>query len=333
MILDRLDVVMPTYNEGDHVTRSLAALEQASQLAGIETRLIVVDDGSDAPSAAILDRLAAQHRIQLIRQVNAGRFAARTAGLALAETDFVLLLDSRVEIDPESLTIIRGRVEAEDALVWNYDVELANPESVWAAFWFGLTAVWWRDYFTDKRRVRLDAENFDRYPKGTGAFLAPRVALLSAAAEFTSNFSDVSLASDDTRLLRQLATTEGINLDPLVSCRYWGKDTATKWARQCFFRGTTFVDGYLKRPRQAPILLAVAAAAIGGGALVSLRAPRLVLGAAVGGSLLAGLTASRCGARTSEAASVALLSVPFGVIFGAGLLRGLVLATRSVAAD
>ncbi|WP_165218748.1 glycosyltransferase family 2 protein [Schaalia sp. ZJ1691] len=327
--LDSLDVIMPVFNEGDAVIRSLNALRNSARRAGISHRLIVVDDGSDSRDAHILNELAEATDVLLLRQENRGRFAARERGLHHAVTDYVLLLDARVALDEECLSFLRHRVEQRHEDIWNLDVHLANRTSLTAAFWMGLTAIWWRDYFRDRQEVLLDEQNFDRYPKGTGAFLVPRVLLDDAMKRYESLIDDPQLRSDDTLLLRSLAQSPGIRLSPHASCRYWGKEGAKKWVRQCYYRGTTFVDGYLTDPRRAPEYFALLTLAVTGAGLVALRFPKSFLSMTVGLSILGGFISRSCGAHPREATAVGVLSFPFSVFFTAGAVRGLRLIQRN----
>lgn len=327
-VTTRLGVVMPAYNEGTWVRHALDALETAAARAGWPLDVVVVDDGAtDVESLAVLAEVDERPHVRVLHQANAGRFAARSAGLAALTTELVLLLDARVEVAPESLERLRDAVRRGE-LVWNYDV-VPGSKDIRALFWTGITKVWWRDYFRTRRAVAFGVEDFDRYPKGTGAFLAPRRLLVAAAGEFESHFSDASLASDDTRLLRSIAAAEDIHLSPEVLCTHYAKSGRGSWSRQCYYRGTTFVDGYLADASRAPGLLAgiVAVAALGGIAVATL--PRATVTAGALACLAAGAGARSCGATPREAVAVGVLSPAFGVLFGAGVVRGLRLTAGS----
>jgi GT2 family glycosyltransferase len=324
----RLGVVMPAYNEGTWPRRALDALEVAAERAAWPLEVVVVDDGAtDAESLAVLAEIGRRPHVTVVHQANAGRFAARSAGLAAVTTDLVLLLDARVEVAPESLGRLREAVERGEQ-VWNYDV-VPGSRDLRALFWTGITKVWWRDYFRTRRPVAFGVDDFDRYPKGTGAFLAPRSLLVAAAGDFESHFADVTLASDDTLLLRSIAAVEDIHLSPEVMCTHHAKSGRRAWSRQCYYRGTTFVDGYLTDPSRARGLLSgvVLLAAVGG--VAAAACPRTILTAAAIGCLAAGAGARSCGATPREAVAVGALSPAFGVLFGAGVVRGLRLAARS----
>jgi hypothetical protein len=198
-----------------------------------------------------------------------------------------------------------------------------NP---YAAFWAGLVKIGWRRYTADPRLVSFGAEEFDAYPKGTGCLLLPRALLDAAAQSFESLFENADLASDDTRLLRQVADRTDIWLTPDFRFRYHGKQGARGFLKQSYFRGTTFVDGYLGQPGPVRRLLL---AAIGVGGVVGVAALRRPVIAVAGlGAVTAVVPAAvaQAGGSRAEVGSAAVLSPVFVVTFGAGVLRGLALA-------
>ncbi len=325
--LSTLGVVMPAYNEGRWVLEAVKAVLAAAEAADWHPQIVVVDDGSsDAHSLQVLEDVAALPGVRVVHQANAGRFAARAAGLREVDSDYVLLLDARVEVARDSLLRIRQAVrQGHD--VWNYDVVPASRK-LGPLFWTGITKVWWRDYFRSRRPVAFGIADFDRYPKGTGAFFAPVHLILDATRGFESHFADRSLASDDTRLLRHVATATDINLSPEVMCRHHVKSGRGSFVRQCYYRGTTFVDGYLSDAGRAPALLSGAALAGAVGAGLFWRAPGATIAAAATGCVAAGSLTRWSGGTGRESAAVALMSPVFGVFFGAGVVRGLRLAAR-----
>ena len=89
---------------------------------------------------------------------------------------------------------------AEDELVWNAHVHVES-ESALGTFWGLLAELAWRDYFDDPRTTSFGEEDFDRFPKGTTCFLAPREVLLAAFSAFRTRYRDARLANDDTPIL------------------------------------------------------------------------------------------------------------------------------------
>jgi glycosyltransferase involved in cell wall biosynthesis len=247
-----------------------------------------VDDGStdgtaDAARSSADGRLA----VRIVSQPNLGRFEARRAGLAHARGEYVLFLDSRVRLAPGALRFLRERLQS--APVWNGHVYV-DANNAWGEFWRLLAELAWRDYFDDPRTTSFGLAEFDRYPKGTTCFLAPRSLLESAFAEFHSHYRDIRLANDDTPILRAVAAAERIHISPEFACTYSPRTTLGTFLRHAIHRGTVFLDGHgtpesrffpavvaffplsfalLRRPRLIPAALAACGvAAAGYGAFV-----------------------------------------------------------------
>ena len=92
----RVSVVIPVYNAARWVRRAVGSV--LSQL-GVSVEVICVDDGSTDGSGAILDDLAAADaRMRVVHQANAGQGAARNRGLGLATGDFVHFMDADDEL-------------------------------------------------------------------------------------------------------------------------------------------------------------------------------------------------------------------------------------------
>lgn len=331
---DALSVVIPVYNEEVWVARCLEALLAEADSAGVRLDVVVVDDGSTDGTGGVLDGLATDGRIGVVHQPNAGRLAARRAGVELATEPTVLLLDSRVIIRPGALSWIRAQLaEHADRLVWCGHVDTA-PGNPYAAFWSGLVKVGWRAYMARPRLVSFGAEEFDRYPKGTTCLLLPRAVLLDAMSGFDSLFGaeGAHLSSDDTRLLRDIAGEHRIWLSPDFAFEYHGKAGMRGFVRQSYFRGTTFVDGYLGHAGTGrAIIVGGLTAALAGLVLVARRPS---LGVAGAGAAVAAVPAvvAAVGGSGYEVRSAAALTPAFLPLFGAGVVRGLVLAARAALA-
>ena len=152
--------------------------------------MVVVDDGSPEPVRLPPVDPA---RVRLLRQENRGRFEARRTGIEAAAGDYVLLLDSRVTLDPDGVAWVADRVAAGEH-AWNGHCLMANTESPFARFWNVLTHAAFADYLDDPRTTSFGIEEYDRFPKGTGHFLAPRAWLLEAIAGFSSRYEDSRFA-------------------------------------------------------------------------------------------------------------------------------------------
>jgi dolichol-phosphate mannosyltransferase len=100
----KLDIVIPIYNEMENLPELQRRLTQVCDtLAGIEWRVLYVNDGSRDDSVKIIRE---QHRtdprlclIELSR--NFGHQAAISAGVAYADADAVILMDGDLQDPPE----------------------------------------------------------------------------------------------------------------------------------------------------------------------------------------------------------------------------------------
>lgn len=336
--LDTLSVVVPVYNEQTWIRTSLEALFTSAARAALALDVVVVDDGSTDGTPEVLAELARELGIRVVSQANAGRVAARATGLAAARGPWVLLLDSRVVVKPDALRWIRAHLaEHPDRVVWCGHIDVEGRTNPYAAFWSGLVKIGWRRYTADPRLVSFGAEEFDQFPKGTGCLLVPVDLLRDAIGRFASLYDDFRLASDDTRLLRDIAARQRIWLSPDFAFRYHGKAGARGFVRQSYFRGTTFVDSYLGQPgtvRRA--LIGVIGGAIAVGTL-SVRRPAIAVAGVAAAVVGVPAVVHRAGGNGAEVRAAALLTPVFVPVFGAGVARGLVLAaarlrrTRSAA--
>ena len=106
-----VDIVMALYNKAATVGRAVRSIQTQTYR---DWRLIVVDDGSTDNGADIV-RAIADERIELVRQENQGPGAARNAGIALAQAEWLAFLDSDDEWHPWYLTNALQAVENSDA--------------------------------------------------------------------------------------------------------------------------------------------------------------------------------------------------------------------------
>lgn len=325
--LPSLSIVMPVFNEERWIEPSVEAVVAAAANAGWPVEIVVVDDGSTDSTPRRLEVLAQRYGVRVVTQDNRGRFAARHAGLLHATGEQVLLVDSRVLVEPDALRYLREQLLAHpERNVWNGHVNVVSDGNPYAGFWAGLVAVAWRRYLAQPRLMSFGADDFDAFPKGTGFFCAPRDVLVDAAGSFSSLYDDVRLASDDTRMLRSIAQRGPIHIGPGLAARYHSRDSLPKFARHAYFRGTTFVDGYLDAPGPARRAGAVAAVVGLVGLVLAARRPRTAALLGLGACAGAGAVVRRCGGTGAQSRAVAMLLPLFVACFGAGVLRGLVLA-------
>lgn len=318
-----LSVVIPAFNAEGTIGVTLDALgAAASRAPALALDVILVDDGSSDDTARAAE-VASAGRIPLrvIRQENSGRFEARRVGLNAATGDLVMLLDSRVTLHAGALAFLEDRL-AQGLDVWNGHVEVADHGSLIGTFWRLLAELAWPAYFDAPRETSYGDAEFERYPKGTTCFVAPRALLQEAVAAFRSGYHDQRLANDDTPLLRHLAARRRINIAPGFACTYQPRRSLAAFLRHSLHRGVVFVDGHGRRESGYfpavvafyPVSLVLVAAAW--------KRPLLAPAALCTVSAAAGLLAARKGRRGHEVAAMALISPLYAVAHGMGMWKG-----------
>jgi glycosyltransferase involved in cell wall biosynthesis len=323
-----LSVVIPVYNEAPHLSETIDALLVALAKSDFEAELVLVDDGSTDGSAGVACA-AVDGRVPLrvLSQPNSGRFEARRAGVEAADGELVLLLDGRVRIDAGALAYVQGRCE-EGARVWTAHVDIDAHGDLFGTFWRLIAELAWSDYFDEPREVSFGVENFDRFPKGTTCFFAPRELLLEAIASFRSRYSELRSANDDTPLLRWIAQRKPIHVSPGFSCAYRPRTTLRAFVGHALHRGVVFVDGHGRREsRFFPVVLAFYPASLLLTA-AAVRRPVVVPAAVVVTSAAAAAFGVSRRRAPFEVASLAALTPVYAVGHGAGMWRGLALLVR-----
>lgn len=98
-----LSVVIPVYNE-EHNIREILRRVQATKLA---KEIVVVDDGSQDGTRAILKKLDGKGKIRVIlHERNKGKGAAVVTGLNAAKGDVLLIQDADLEYDPRDYPVL-----------------------------------------------------------------------------------------------------------------------------------------------------------------------------------------------------------------------------------
>jgi hypothetical protein len=133
-----ISIVVPAYNAERFIDTSIGSI--LAQLLPHHA-LIVIDDGSTDATPAMLERLRAAHpgaNFSVIRQANGGISAARNAGLAAADGEYVMFVDADDVLRP-------GSMAALDAAITSF-----HPDAISCDF-----MMWRPDRPRKNRRVSL----------------------------------------------------------------------------------------------------------------------------------------------------------------------------------
>lgn len=110
MMIKKLSVVVPAYNEEATIYGILEKIRDAKLSDGIAKELIIVNDCStDKTENAILSFIDKNPGIEVKHHchlVNSGKGAALHSGIALATGDYLIIQDADMEYDPEEYNIL-----------------------------------------------------------------------------------------------------------------------------------------------------------------------------------------------------------------------------------
>ncbi len=119
-----LSIVIPVYNEEENVEPLVEEIKAAVKPSGKRFEIVVVDDGSQDQTFAVLNRLHRQYPwLRVIRlKRNFGQTAAIAAGLAHATGESVVMMDGDGQNDPRDIPALLAELDRGSDLVcgWRY---------------------------------------------------------------------------------------------------------------------------------------------------------------------------------------------------------------------
>lgn len=113
----RVSIVIPIYNEIQHVEELLRRVIAAPLPAGCEKEIIVIDDGSTDGTTQLLKQLCQQQLIRFHESIlNFGKGTALRIGIRMATGQIILVQDGDLEYDPNEYAkliepILSGRAD------------------------------------------------------------------------------------------------------------------------------------------------------------------------------------------------------------------------------
>jgi glycosyltransferase involved in cell wall biosynthesis len=134
-----ISAVMPAFNEEANLEQSVGRMADALQACTRGFEIIVVDDGSQDGTAAVLERLKAAHpNLRVIRHpLNRGYGAALRSGFGAARFSWIFLMDADNQFDPAEVERLLARAAGAD-IVAGYRKHRRDPVlrrlNAWAFF-------------------------------------------------------------------------------------------------------------------------------------------------------------------------------------------------------
>lgn len=99
-----LSIIIPAYNEARRLPESIARLQEYFEKQSILREVIIVDDGSDdSTSAVVRSWMGRWHALRLIQAPHQGKGAAVRAGALAAQGDWIYLADADFSVPIEEL--------------------------------------------------------------------------------------------------------------------------------------------------------------------------------------------------------------------------------------
>lgn len=97
-----IDIVIPVYQEENHIVRSIGVIEEILENANINHRFILVDDGSkDNTWKSMLELVSLNSKVTILKlSRNFGKESALCAGIENSSNDLTLIMDSDLQHPP-----------------------------------------------------------------------------------------------------------------------------------------------------------------------------------------------------------------------------------------
>lgn len=120
----KLSIIVPIYGVAKYLPKCVDSL-LAQDISDYE--IILVDDGSPDESPEICDQYAGRYsNIKVIHQENAGLSAARNAGLAIAQGEYIIYVDSDDYLQPNVLGALLTQADSDQLDVLRFRYQNVN---------------------------------------------------------------------------------------------------------------------------------------------------------------------------------------------------------------
>jgi glycosyltransferase involved in cell wall biosynthesis len=252
-----LDVVIPTHNRADLLSRTLDSLLAADPPASLGVTVIVVDNRSTDHTPAMVESYEGRFagRLRYVFETIQGRSPALNAGIAAGTSDLVGMIDDDEEIDRRWFTVI------EQAFSERGTGFIGGPyEPRWGAprpAWLGTShraAIGWVD---SAAGIREFGHGFDAIMMGGNAVV--RRALLERVGPYAVDLGRTAtrlLAGEDEDMFRRLlaAGARGFYRPDLIIHHYVPPERLQKryFRRWSFWRAVSM--GVMARRAPAPVV-------------------------------------------------------------------------------
>jgi len=202
----KLSVIVPVFNERNtlaEIVRQMRAVDLP-----VEREIVIVDDGSDDGTRAVLDQLADSTVHVILHDHNRGKGAAIRTGLAQVTGDLVLIQDADLEYSPEDWPKLLAPIFSGRARVVYGSRFTGERRNMLFLHWVGnrflslVTNVLYNTTLSDMetcyklfdreliRDIRLRSDRFDFEPEITAKLLRRGVRIYEVPISYTGREFD-----------------------------------------------------------------------------------------------------------------------------------------------
>jgi peptidoglycan-N-acetylglucosamine deacetylase len=186
-------VLIPAHNEESVIVQTVNSV-LASDFQGLH--VIVINDGSTDNTGDLLDKnFAKDQRVHIIHQVNRGKPAALSAGIACADTEILVTIDADTEIEPDAIRKLLRHFSDPQVGAVAGNVKVGN-RSRWLTRWQAL------EYITSQNMEKRAFDLLNCITVVPGALGAWRRTAVEAAGGITAD--TVAEDADLTIAIRRL---------------------------------------------------------------------------------------------------------------------------------
>jgi hypothetical protein len=234
-------VVVCTYNRSSRLEKALGSV-LGQDAAGFDFEVVVVDDGSEDDTAAVVDGFGSP-LIRYVWRPNGGLSAARNTGIAEARGEFVIFLDDDDRPDPAWLSTLAAAMDDRTGVV--------------------SCGCWMHGPGDETGTIRLPAEMSEAFDRARALFLAGTFATRRSLYEKVGGYAEDIPTSHQTEVaLRLLPEMARLDLTvatvdrPLVHIERRGANERL-WRPADLLEGTEYLlDHHGERLESSPPVLA-----------------------------------------------------------------------------
>jgi len=120
-----ISIIIPVFNESESIAYLLEEVKSVMEVNELNYELIVVNDGSEDNTQAVLDKLTQNIKELLVISLrkNYGQTAAMAAGFDISRGDIVITLDGDLQNDPNDIPKLISEINTGYDLIcgWRFD--------------------------------------------------------------------------------------------------------------------------------------------------------------------------------------------------------------------